>query len=397
MQPKPEPTIGFGRTPKKPAQPAPEPTIGFGRTPKKRAQPTPEPTIGFGRKPKTPTKPTPEPTIGFGRTPRMPAKPKPEPTIGFGRAPKKPQIRKGLDKGKPYVETQTVGTQRQVQQMVSGRQSPIGPSGASRRTIVAGAKQPPAVGAAGGKAPARPATQLELPLKLAQPAPAAKPIQPKVTPKAKPKGKPKFGRRTEPSEEAARAAKQHHYSRVVKREYNKYRQAGGKLSIKDWLKARGNLRKLGNDPDFAAEKLPSHTRPGSKVHPKVPPLDAAGQNVRGVLKVGAEEVGLKPGEKGPGRWLIDNLKGGKGSGLTRAWTHVEGHGAGLMRRFNIRSAELFINKVPCGGASPAMCRFVLQKLMPPGAKLKVHFPDPNTGQTRTWLFEGGADGWRVIQ
>jgi hypothetical protein len=77
----------------------------------------------------------------------------------------------------------------------------------------------------------------------------------------------------------------------------------------------------------------------------VPPYD--GGKVRGILNTGDREVPLISGEDGPGRWLIDNIPGGPGSGLTRAWTHVEGHAAGHMHQNDVQHADLFINKGPC--------------------------------------------------
>jgi hypothetical protein len=143
---------------------------------------------------------------------------------------------------------------------------------------------------------------------------------------------------------------------------------------------------------------------GSAVHPHVPPLDPKGSQVRGVLEVSAEACGkaeqvqipLKPGEGMPGQWIMDNLPGGPGSGRTRAWTHVEGHTAAIMRMEKISTAQLYINKAPCGPTGAAKCRVVLHKLLPLGASLLVHFPDEHTGNTRIWEFKGGVPGYRVI-
>jgi nucleic acid/nucleotide deaminase of polymorphic system toxin len=128
---------------------------------------------------------------------------------------------------------------------------------------------------------------------------------------------------------------------------------------------------------------------GSDVHPNVPPYD--GPPLRGILRVGNVEVPLKSSETGPGTWLTDNLEGGVGSGLTRAWTHVEGHAVGLMNEFGIKDADLYISKPPCG-PSPANCRFVLYKLLPEGATLRVHFP-AGDGTVVQWTFTGGVPGW----
>lgn len=121
----------------------------------------------------------------------------------------------------------------------------------------------------------------------------------------------------------------------------------------------------------------------------MPPYD--GGKVRGVLELGGVEQPLVSGENGPGRWLVDHLPGGPGSGLTRAWTHVEGHAAGLMRQHNATRADLYINKAPCD-IGRAKCRYVLHKLLPAGAVLDVHFPD-GSGGVSTWRFVGGRKGW----
>ncbi len=52
-------------------------------------------------------------------------------------------------------------------------------------------------------------------------------------------------------------------------------------------------------------------------HPNVPADD--GPPAQGVLRVGNVEVPVRSGTQGPGTWLTDNLEGGPGSGLTRAW------------------------------------------------------------------------------
>jgi SCP1.201-like deaminase len=131
---------------------------------------------------------------------------------------------------------------------------------------------------------------------------------------------------------------------------------------------------------------------GSELHPNVP-VFTQGDRAQGILHVGDTEVPLQSGENGPGIWLIENREGGPGSGLTRAWTHVEGHAAGVMNELKISEAELFVNKQPCG-AGAANCRFVLSKLLPDGATLVVKFP-ADGGGIATWLFQGGVPGWTV--
>jgi hypothetical protein len=124
----------------------------------------------------------------------------------------------------------------------------------------------------------------------------------------------------------------------------------------------------------------------------VPPYD--GGKARGVLNINGKETALVSGESGPGRWLVDNLPGGPGSGLTRAWTHVEGHSAGVMHQTNAHRADLYINKAPCE-IGRAKCRYVLHKLLPAGSVLDVHFPNDSGGVT-TWRFVGGIKGWSEL-
>ncbi len=121
-----------------------------------------------------------------------------------------------------------------------------------------------------------------------------------------------------------------------------------------------------------------------------------GDRCAGILRTSDGEVPLSSGEDGPGRWLLDNHPGGPGSGRTRAWTHVEGHAASLMRQHHIRTAELFINQVPCGPTGAAKCRNVLYKLLPVGSTLDVHYPKDD-GTVGTWRFVGGQRGWTVIR
>jgi len=67
----------------------------------------------------------------------------------------------------------------------------------------------------------------------------------------------------------------------------------------------------------------------------------------------------------------------------------------MMHQNHARQAELFINKIPCG-AGAANCRYVLNKLLPEGSILDVHFPNDN-GQIITWRFIGGVKRWQERQ
>lgn len=131
---------------------------------------------------------------------------------------------------------------------------------------------------------------------------------------------------------------------------------------------------------------------GSKLHPNVPEWNVK-DPARGIFKFGNAEVPLKSGAQGPGEFL-KTLPGGPGTGLNaQIPTHVEGHVSGLMHKYGIKDAELFINKPPC--ATGAMCRHNLNRILPPDSKLTVHFLEPD-GKITTWLFEHDVPKWKVI-
>jgi hypothetical protein len=161
------------------------------------------------------------------------------------------------------------------------------------------------------------------------------------------------------------------------------------------MKVLDNIIKMGDELiDVAraaarrADDVGRALGPG-RVHPDLPLYD--GGKVQGILRIGDKEIPLISGESGPGRWLKDNLPGGPGSGLTRAWTHVEGHTAGYMHQNGVQAAELFINKVPCETGA-AKCRYVLNKLLPEGSFLDVRFPN-DSGGVSTWRFMHGVERW----
>lgn len=77
--------------------------------------------------------------------------------------------------------------------------------------------------------------------------------------------------------------------------------------------------------------------------------------------------------------------------MTEAVKHVEGHAAGLMRQHGIMEADLYINYV--GGPCKDYCIPSVPKLLPPGAKLRVHFPKPD-GTVGVGHFIGGQPGFQ---
>ncbi|MGH7295432.1 MAG: DddA-like double-stranded DNA deaminase toxin, partial [Polyangiaceae bacterium] len=149
----------------------------------------------------------------------------------------------------------------------------------------------------------------------------------------------------------------------------------------DQIKAFATLGMLALDlPEIGAPETPLARLP--RWTEKAP--------ARGILAYGPEEVPLASGAAGPGQ-ALKKLPGGPGTGLNaQIPTHVEGHAAGLMHTEGITDADLFINKAPC--ASGAMCRYNLNKILPPGSTLRVHFLEEN-GTVTTWTFHGGVPGW----
>ena len=133
---------------------------------------------------------------------------------------------------------------------------------------------------------------------------------------------------------------------------------------------------------------------GSNVHPNVPPY--TGGKTRGVFRYNDTEVPLISKDSNPGQWLTQNLEGGAESGLNAIVpTHVEGHAAAIMNKYDIMNADLFINQAPCpkGG----MCRYVLSKLLPSGSQLRVHFLADDGISVHTWLFRAGEPRWTVLE
>lgn len=133
---------------------------------------------------------------------------------------------------------------------------------------------------------------------------------------------------------------------------------------------------------------------GSAVHPNVPKWQK-GDPARGILKMDSTDIPLKSGSAEPGTWLRENLEGGAGSGLNAMIpTHVEGHAAAIMHKWEAKTAELFINKPPC--STGGMCRYNLNKLLPPGSELKVNFLDDDGITVHQWLFKAGVEKWTEI-
>ena len=125
----------------------------------------------------------------------------------------------------------------------------------------------------------------------------------------------------------------------------------------------------------------------------VPLFQATGDGkARGVLVYGTQMARLESGETDPGQWLLTHVPGGVGSGLTLAWSHVEGHAVSIMRQCCIMEATLYINRKPCD-YSPAVCQTAIPRLLPSGYVLHVVYETADGMGTATGRFVGGV-GWQ---
>jgi RHS repeat-associated protein len=129
---------------------------------------------------------------------------------------------------------------------------------------------------------------------------------------------------------------------------------------------------------------------GSGVHPSLPPR--TGRQTQGIFSHGGVEVQLESKVKGPGQSLA-SLPGLDFKART-ALSHVEGHAAAVMRQHGIMEADLYINYV--GGPCPVYCQPSIPSLLPPGAKLRVHYPKPD-GSVGVGIFVGGKPGFQILK
>jgi hypothetical protein len=125
----------------------------------------------------------------------------------------------------------------------------------------------------------------------------------------------------------------------------------------------------------------------------VPQYAATGDGkTRGLLVHGTQSARLQSGETEPGRWLTTNVQGGPLSGLTLAWTHVEGHAVSIMIQCCIMMGKLYINRRPCD-YPPAVCQTSIPRLLPNGYVLEVVYETADGMGTGTGRFIGGV-GWQ---
>lgn len=125
-------------------------------------------------------------------------------------------------------------------------------------------------------------------------------------------------------------------------------RAGGRIAgdaIDDTLR--------GTAPQTALSRLPQY----------------AGGKTQGILQIGSKEVDLISGYAGPAAQISKGTPGF--NNLVRS--HVEAHASALMRMEGATEASLFINRIPCSGATG--CAAMLSRMLPEGARLTVYGPD----------------------
>jgi SCP1.201-like deaminase len=99
---------------------------------------------------------------------------------------------------------------------------------------------------------------------------------------------------------------------------------------------------------------------------------------------GGDDLPLKSGYDGPSKQLpTDTPIPGMHNNIK---SHVEAHAAATMRLEGIKEATLYINRIPCTDKVPPGCHFMLERMLPEGAKLTVHGPD-----NFKWTYHGIPD------
>ncbi len=94
----------------------------------------------------------------------------------------------------------------------------------------------------------------------------------------------------------------------------------------------------------------------------------SGGKTAGVLRMGGKDIPLASGWNGPATSMP---RGTPGMNIVTK-SHVEGHASALMRQTGSSEATLYINQVPCAGATG--CGSMLPRMLPEGAQLRVVGP-----------------------
>ena len=102
--------------------------------------------------------------------------------------------------------------------------------------------------------------------------------------------------------------------------------------------------------------------------PHLPPYQ--GGKVSGIFRGGNRDIALTSGYDGPTLFLPRKGNPGMNNNIK---SHVEAHAVALMKIHGIRSASLYINKIPCPGSRG--CHAQLETMLPTGYVLEVFGPN----------------------
>lgn len=154
-----------------------------------------------------------------------------------------------------------------------------------------------------------------------------------------------------------------------------YDQAAHNAQDAETSVSRSSVQTVAEAPTYAAQRS-SHARFGgflaaeseASILGRLP--EYAGGKTSGILDTGVEQVQLESGYAGPTSGLPRTGNPGMN---WRIRSHVEAHAAAVMREQGLDDATLYINRVPCGGASG--CEAMLPRMLPSGARLRVVGPN----------------------
>jgi hypothetical protein len=145
----------------------------------------------------------------------------------------------------------------------------------------------------------------------------------------------------------------------------------------------GKIAKEGIEAATKASRAADAARGVVRVGGRELPAYTQKEGAQGIIRAGDEDVALRSGYDGP----ADQLPRPRPGMHNRIASHVEAHAAATMRLNGLKEATLYINRIPCQdvGRSPG-CHFMLERMLPEGAKLTVHGPDGFK-----WVYRGIPD------
>ena len=102
------------------------------------------------------------------------------------------------------------------------------------------------------------------------------------------------------------------------------------------------------------------------------PAYAGGKTSGAFVRSDGSVVDLVSGLSGPATGLSKPRPGMNGNIVG----HVEAHAAAIMRNEGLTSAELWINRMPCGGSNGCMVN--VSRMVPTGSTLTIHVIEGGT-------------------